>query len=270
MNIFRMKINSYWEKSERQRQEQAVKSISFYQRRIDLKNAKILEIGCGNGDYSIELARTGAFVVSIDIDPGRTQLVRMRAKEEGVNLNVFVGDAQETPFKAESYDLILCRHVIEHVSNPELLIEEMSRILKQGGAIQLTAPNRYSISQIFRDEHYRLPLVIILPRKLASFLVCKIFKLEDEYSVSIIPSYRLLKKWTKTRGLMMQMDLPNREWIKEKLIHPERINNRIYRLILKTASLLFFNRVIAKLVCTERITGFFATGWSLWITKQKV
>lgn len=266
-NSFRGKIETYWHESALEREDMAVKALAFYKSRLNISGGKVLDIGCGSGDFSIELARAGASVIALDISRDRIEAVKKKALEKGLTLDLRIGDAEKTTFPDETFDLILCRSVIEHVRNPEQLIKEMSRILKLNGAIQLTAPNRDSISQILRDEHYRLPLVAILPRKLAAFIVCKVFNLEDEYSVSVIPSFRLLKKWTKANGLAIQMDMPNKQLIKERWRNYEKVNNNFIKIIIRAVSFLGINKIIADIASSERFLGFFARNWSLWVTK---
>ncbi len=250
-----------------ERENMAGQALSFYQTKIDVRNAKVLEVGCGTGHFSIELARAGASVVAVDIGSETIRRVKDRAKEKGINLSAIVEDAQQASFADNTFDLILCRNVIEHVEQPGQLMNEMARILKPGGSIQLTAPNRYSISQLFRDEHYRLPLVAILPRKLAALVVCRIINLEDEYSVSVIPSYALLKTWIKTHGLISKMDLPDGDLIREKWVGPEKVNNRLVRCVVRISKWLGCNHLIGRISSSERFLGLLAPRWSLWLTK---
>lgn len=270
MGYFRRKIEFYWAQSCLQRPDMARHALELYQSRVKLKAAKVLEVGCGSGFFSIELAKAGAWVVALDIDPDRIEGARKRAVERDACLSLVTGDAQRSGFKDETFDLILCRNVIEHVDYPRRMFEEVARILKPGGAIQLTAPNRYSLSQLISDEHYRLPLVVILPRKLASFIVCKIFSLEDNYSVGVIPSYRMLMSLIRAQGFTTRMDLPDRNLIKEKLICPERINNGLVRRIVKASQLVGLNGLFARIASAEGFLGLFAAGWSLWITTPNV
>jgi len=266
-NSFREKVKTFWQASALARESMAVKALSLYKTRVNISTARVLEIGCGTGDFSIELAKAGASVIALDLSMERIEVVRKKALEKGINLDLYLGDAEETTFPDETFDLILCRSVIEHVNNPKQLIKEMARILKPNGAIQLTAPNRYSISQILRDEHYRLPLVVILPRKVAAFIVCKVFSLEDKYSVSVIPSFKLLKKWTKANNLAIQMDMPDKQLIKEKWCNYEKVNNKLIKVIIRAVTLLGINKMIANIASSERFLGYFACDWSLWITK---
>ena len=50
-----------------------------------------------------------------------------------------LGDAQNLPFKDESFEVILCTEVLEHLKKPQLAVDEMKRVLKKGGKLILTA-----------------------------------------------------------------------------------------------------------------------------------
>lgn len=269
MNYFRKKTEAYWQESAGQREAMAQSALHFYEKRINLKSARVLEIGCGTGDFSMMLARAGASVVALEISQQRIDALRKRSEGKGLTLDFVKGDAQSTTFGDETFDFILCRNVIEHVSNPSKLISEMARILKPGCAIQITAPNRYSLSQLFRDEHFRLPLVVVLPRRVAAFIVCGLFNLEDDYSVSFIPSYRMLRRWITASGLTAKMDLPDRELIQGKWTQPEKVNNRFIRFVVRFLKLMGMNRMIADIASSERFLGFFSPRWSLWVSKPE-
>jgi ubiquinone/menaquinone biosynthesis C-methylase UbiE len=268
MDYIRNKIRAYWKEGGDQKKESAVSALPLYQSRLNLNQTNVLDIGCGNGDYGIELAKAGASVIALDLSRERMDIVKKKAAEQPIQLELVLADAQKAPFKNSAFDLILCRNVIEHVNSPEKLTAEMARILKPGGAIQLTAPNRFSISQLVRDEHYRLPLVIILPQRMAKLIVCKLFNLEDQYSVSSIPSFKLLKQWIKNNGLIFKMDLPNPEMIRDKWMFPEKVNNQFIRLMVTAVKLLGITRVVAEVVSSERFLGAFAARWSLWVMKS--
>jgi len=269
IDYFRNKIRAYWKKSGDYKKESAVSALPLYQSRLALNQTSVLDIGCGNGDYSIELAKASASVIALELSRERVETVKKKSAEQLAQVKLVLADAQKTPFKDSVFDLILCRNVIEHVHNPEKLTMEMARILKPGGAIQLTAPNRYSISQLVRDEHYRLPLVAILPQRMAGFIVCKLLKLEDQYSVSTIPSFKLLKQWMKKSGLIFRMDLPDAEMIREKWMLPEKVNNQFIRPLVTAVKLLGISRIVSDIASSEGFLGAFAARWSLWIMKSK-
>lgn len=52
-----------------------------------------------------------------------------------------VGNAEKIPFKNNTFDFVLSRHVLEHVDNPEKMIKEIKRVIKKGGIIQIAVPH---------------------------------------------------------------------------------------------------------------------------------
>jgi ubiquinone/menaquinone biosynthesis C-methylase UbiE len=269
MDYFRHNIRAYWKKSGDRKKESAASALPVYQSRLSLNQTSVLDIGCGNGDYSIELAKASASVVALELSRERVEIVKKKSAEQLAQVKLVLADAHRTPFKDSAFDFILCRNVIEHVDHPQKLTTEMARLLKPGGAVQITAPNRYSISQLLRDEHYRLPLVAILPQRMAGFIVCKLFRLEDQYSVSTIPSFKLLRQWIKKSGLVFKMDLPDAEMIRDKWVVPEKVNNPFIRLLVAAVKLLGLSRIVSDIVSSDGFLGTFAARWSLWVTKPE-
>ena len=88
---------------------------------------RILDLGCGPGWYSLALERAGASVVSLDL--GSDDVREARSKE----LAAMVGDGQQLPIATGSLDGVFCSNLLEHVPDPESVIDEIARILKPGG-----------------------------------------------------------------------------------------------------------------------------------------
>lgn len=98
----------------------------------------VLEIGCGTGLFTKELARTDNTIVAIDI----LETLIMKAKERvsSANLSFIVGNAYETEFKSESFDFIVSSSALHHLEVDSAL-KEFSRILRSGGRVMFTEPN---------------------------------------------------------------------------------------------------------------------------------
>lgn len=98
----------------------------------------VLEIGCGTGLFTKELARTNNTILAIDI----SDALIMKAKERisSTNVNFIVGNAYETEFKSESFDFIVGSSSLHHLEVDSAL-EEFSRILRSGGKMMFTEPN---------------------------------------------------------------------------------------------------------------------------------
>lgn len=104
------------------------------------KAAKILDIGCGNGNISLALGSLGFDVLGIDIDPNSIQLATSRNSFPNVSFQVLDADAIALE---DAYDAIICSEVLEHLANPVQLSKTIFRILKPGGVLVATVPNGF-------------------------------------------------------------------------------------------------------------------------------
>src|SRR6187549_2801026 len=112
----------------------AVWSLRRYIRRISKMvdpNKSIVDIGAGECQYKPFF--THAKYVSTDWC-GTTDHHQYSA---GID---FISPAENLPFENQSYDYVLCTQVLEHVRRPEVVIQEISRILKNEGLLFLTVP----------------------------------------------------------------------------------------------------------------------------------
>jgi 2-polyprenyl-3-methyl-5-hydroxy-6-metoxy-1,4-benzoquinol methylase len=100
--------------------------------------AVLLDIGCGNGDFLLQAKPLGWRVVGLEIDP------RARAIATARGLNVVEGSLPHTGLPGESFDVVMLNHVIEHVHDPRAVMRELFRLVRPGGKVYLTTPNRRS------------------------------------------------------------------------------------------------------------------------------
>jgi 2-polyprenyl-3-methyl-5-hydroxy-6-metoxy-1,4-benzoquinol methylase len=105
---------------------------------ISAKGKKFLDIGCGLGFFSSRAGKLGAKVYGIDIGGNLVKISKSRYPKGKFS----VASAERLPFKDDSFDMILCTEVIEHVNNQKKVINEIFRVLKQGGHLIITTPNR--------------------------------------------------------------------------------------------------------------------------------
>ena len=101
----------------------------------------ILDIGCGTGEISSRLAEAfvGARVTGVDLIEAHLELARRRYASLSARLDFQYGDAFELPFAAASFDLVVCRHVLQAVPQPERVLAEMKRVARPGGILHLVA-----------------------------------------------------------------------------------------------------------------------------------
>ena len=94
----------------------------------DLNPSKLLDIGCGLG------ALLAAYGSKNNITKlYGTELSNVAGKHASNFAKVFIGNLEDAGYKNEFFDAVTCHHVIEHVLNPEIFIEEINRVLKKTG-----------------------------------------------------------------------------------------------------------------------------------------
>lgn len=105
---------------------------------ISLKDKDFLEIGCGLGYFSLEALNRGAKVTVVDVGKNLVDITKNRVKKG----KFIIASASRLPFKDNSYDIVLCTEVIEHVEDQKKAFNEMFRVLKKGGYLVITTPNK--------------------------------------------------------------------------------------------------------------------------------
>ena len=103
-----------------------------------IKGKKLLDAGCGTGWASAWAAERGAKVTSMDVGDKLLKEVAKKCKSKRVK-----GSILEMPFRTNSFDIVVSTEVIEHVEDPQKAIKEMFRVLKPGGVLALTTPNKF-------------------------------------------------------------------------------------------------------------------------------
>ncbi|NQE46640.1 Ubiquinone biosynthesis O-methyltransferase [ANME-1 cluster archaeon GoMg2] len=128
---------------------QRVNCVKYLMNRFLSENVQdltILDIGCGGGAYTTLLAKMGFHVVGVDISKEGISTAKKWATCENVQDKValIVANAEELPFKSESFDFIICSEVLEHLDSPHEGIIELNRVLTWGGEIIMSMPNLFS------------------------------------------------------------------------------------------------------------------------------
>lgn len=104
----------------------------------DVAGKRILDLGSGPGYYSEVLRAAGATVVALDLSESNARKASVRG-----GLGV-VGDAQRLPLPAGRFDGVCCSNLLEHVPDPDRVIDELQRVLRPGGWAWVSWTNWYS------------------------------------------------------------------------------------------------------------------------------
>ena len=113
-----------------------------------------LDVGAGEGWATAYLRKLGFDAVGVERSPD----VAARAAE-GM---VMVGNAQDLPMEDASQDFVLCNSILEHVLDPDVVMDEIARVLKPGGTAVLTTTNRWHPM----TGEIEVPLFPYMPRRI--------------------------------------------------------------------------------------------------------
>jgi len=104
------------------------------------KKPRVLDIGCGAGFLSNHLAREGFDVTAVDLSSSCIHIARIR--DETKSVKYMVADAYQLPFGPGSFDIVTCTDLLEHVANPQKILNEVSRVLAMNGFFFFHTYNR--------------------------------------------------------------------------------------------------------------------------------
>jgi 2-polyprenyl-6-hydroxyphenyl methylase / 3-demethylubiquinone-9 3-methyltransferase len=111
--------------------------------RANLRGAKVVDVGCGGGLLSEALARAGANVTAIDLGAKLIEIAKLHLFESNLQVDYRVQSSEElAAAEAESFDVVCCMEMIEHVPDPFVLIRDLAAMLKPGGQLFLSTLNR--------------------------------------------------------------------------------------------------------------------------------
>ncbi|MFA4848774.1 MAG: class I SAM-dependent methyltransferase [Methanoregula sp.] len=132
------------------------------------KVEQLLDIGCGFGSFVLAARQKGIDAIGIDIANFEIQFARerlhiLRPQENPENIYQ-LGTGISLPFSDEQFDVVTLWNILEHIPDDQVLLQEVSRILRPNGRVYIVCPNYAA----FRSEaHYHLFWVPILPRSVA-------------------------------------------------------------------------------------------------------
>lgn len=128
---------------------------------VNLIDLSALDVGCSTGIMDSLISRRFKRFCGVDIDISAVKYANNNFKSD--KLSFFIQDSMCLAFSSDSFDLVICSLVYEHVPDAKEMISEIYRVLKPGGICFFFASNRMNIM----EAHYNLPFLSIMPKNMA-------------------------------------------------------------------------------------------------------
>lgn len=109
----------------------------------DLNGLRVLDIGCGGGLASEAMAARGAKVTGVDQAEKLLMAAQIHAQDQGLEIDYQQAEVETfCQEHSDSFDLVTCLEMIEHVPHPESIVAAAARAVKPGGTLVLSTLNR--------------------------------------------------------------------------------------------------------------------------------
>lgn len=116
---------------------------NFISQCIDLENKTILDVGCGGGILCESLSQAGGCVTGIDMADKSIDVASAHAKENNLKIQYQTTTIEEmVEQNTQPFDVITCLEMLEHVPNPQSIVDSCNALLKPGGHIFFSTINR--------------------------------------------------------------------------------------------------------------------------------
>ncbi|MCW8334771.1 bifunctional 2-polyprenyl-6-hydroxyphenol methylase/3-demethylubiquinol 3-O-methyltransferase UbiG [Vibrio paucivorans] len=111
---------------------------------------KVLDVGCGGGILAESMAKTGAEVTGLDMGKEPLEVARLHALETGTALTYIQSTIEDhASDNAQTYDVVTCMEMLEHVPDPLSVIQSCAALVKPGGHVFFSTLNRNMKSYLF-------------------------------------------------------------------------------------------------------------------------
>lgn len=150
--------------------------LRFIEEHIDLSGKKAVDVGCGGGILTEGLAKNGADALGIDLSEDLIDIADLHSLESGVDVRYQKISAEAlAEQRPDSFDLVTCMEMLEHVPDPGAIIAACAKLVKPGGMVFFSTLNRVA-------KAYLLAIVA------AEYLMKMVPKGTHDYKTFIKPS----------------------------------------------------------------------------------
>lgn len=117
--------------------------LAYVRRRGPLSNLRVLDVGCGGGLLTEAMAAEGARATGIDLSEQLIDIARLHLLETGVQAEYRVVSAENLAAEHPgAFDAVTCMEMLEHVPDPQAIVQACFDVLKPGGTLFLSTINR--------------------------------------------------------------------------------------------------------------------------------
>ncbi len=198
--------------------------LDYICRQSNLKDLKIVDIGCGGGILSEAMAKKGGIVTGIDMAEKAIAVAKLHQIESKITVDYKLMTAEElAEDEAGSFDIVTCLEMLEHVPDPSKVIQSCADLLKPGGSVYFSTINKNLKSFLFAiigAEHILKLLPVgtheyskfIKPSSMESWSRQSLLELQSSIGLEYNP---FISKYSLTHNLdvnyMMHFMKPNEE-----------------------------------------------------------
>ncbi|NQV93136.1 class I SAM-dependent methyltransferase [Candidatus Kaiserbacteria bacterium] len=157
-------------------------------------NKKVLEIGFGNGLQVVVFAKNGALMSGVEVESVLYTIASENISERKLTSDLRLYDGTIMPFENDYFDYIYTTSVFEHVSDLTTMLNEIYRVLKPGGKVYISFPNRLWP----KETHTGIWFANYLPLPVVRFLF-KIFKRSsiEDWNLHFLTFFSVIKRIRK-------------------------------------------------------------------------
>lgn len=192
-----------------------------------------LDVGCSTGIMDNFISPNFKKLYGVDIDAPAVSYAHSNFNSD--KLTFSVQDSMNLAFAENTFDIVICSQIYEHVPDSGRLMEEINRVLKPGGVCFFFAGNRI----ILIEEHYNLPLLSVVPKRLAHIYLRITGKGNYYYENHL--TYWQLKRLVSSFEIIdytgKVIDDPEKYYLTDKIM-PGSFKQRIVLFMLKIAYFL--------------------------------
>lgn len=117
--------------------------IGYVASRATLSGASVADVGCGGGLFAESLAQLGARVTAIDLSASMIEVAKLHAAGENLDIDYRVQAVEQlAQLQPQGFGVVSCMEMIEHVPDPQALLQALAALLRPGGSLFVSTINR--------------------------------------------------------------------------------------------------------------------------------